>query len=226
MIEWIIDARDHTHPVSDQGQRPTCLAMAITGAHEHAIGAPAVGDYLSAEYLHWASERVGGRGVPAAATRALRSDGQPPAEQWPYLDTTDESDPGYAPPADVVGPFARCETVGQAHGLDDLVRSLREGFWPILGLRVTDAFAAPGTGIVLPDGVGRAGHAVLVVGAARVVGDALLPHLTDGAGLLCVRNSWGAGWGQDGHKLVSHEAIEQTLITAFVLRDLPTPSTR
>lgn len=222
MIEWTYDGRDAAHPVPDQGQRPTCLAMAMTGAHEHAGKATGHPGYLCAEYLHWASgNHPGGRGIPAAATAALRIDGQPPADQWPYAETTDDTDAGYAPPAQVVGPFARRTTAHQRLDFDNLVDALRAGRWPILGLRVTDAFAAPGKGIVLPDGPGRAGHAVLLVGAARVTGDGLAPHLAEGDRLMCVRNSWGTQWGQDGHKLITETAIGEILITAFVLDEDP-----
>lgn len=218
MIEWIIDAREATHPVPDQGQRPTCLAMAMTGAHEHTVKAPVSGQHFSAEYLHWASGNyAGGRGIPAAASRALSDDGQPPADQWPYAEGTDDTAAGYSPPVQVVGPFARRTSVSQSLDFDDLVDALRDGQWPILGLRVTDAFAAAGAGIVLPNGPGRGGHAVLMVGAARVSGTALAPQVGDGERLLCVRNSWGTAWGLDGHKLITEKAIGQTLITAFVL---------
>lgn len=218
MIEWIVDARNAAHPVPDQGQRPTCLAMAMTGAHEHEVGCPASSGYLSAEYLHWASGNYpGGRGIPDAARTALRTDGQPPADQWPYTEATDEDDAGYAPPPQVVGPFTHRNAADQPLDFDELVTSLEDGRWPILGLRVTNAFTAAGSGIVLPDGPGRAGHAVLLVGAARVATDALRPHLAEGDRLLCIRNSWGGTWGLDGHKLITETAIAQTLITAFVL---------
>lgn len=222
MIEWMVDARNAAHPVPDQGHRPTCLAMAMTGAHEHAIESSANSGYLCAEYLHWASGSYpGGRGNPGAATAALCADGQPPADQWPYTETTDDAGTSYAPPTQVVGPFARRNVATQVLDFDDLVKALRNGRWPILGLRVTNAFAAAGAGIVLPDGPGRAGHAVLLVGAARVVGDALNPHLSAGDHLLCVRNSWGGSWGNAGHKLIAETAIAQTLITALVLEDDP-----
>jgi C1A family cysteine protease len=72
-------------------------------------------------------------------------------------------------------------------------------------------------GVVLPDGPGRAGHAVLAVGAASVTGRSLEPQLRDGEGLLCVRNSWGNAWGRDGHALMTEAAIGDCLILGFAL---------
>lgn len=214
MINWIIDARDANHPVSDQGRRPTCLAMSMTAAHEHAVGGS-----LSAEYLHWASgKHSGGRGAPIAATAALREDGQPASLQWPYSDCTDEKVATYKPPASVIGPFAKRNIAAKQQTFDEIVNMLCAGRWPILGLRVTRAFAAAGTGIVVPGGPGRGGHAVLVVGAAEVRGTGLEPDVMDGERLLCVRNSWGPGWGNEGHKLITESAVFENFITAFALQ--------
>ena len=221
MIDWIIDGRDAAHPVTDQGRRRTCLSMAITGAHEHAVGSS-----LSSEYLHWASGRhPGGYGSPKAATEALRHNGQPPAAQWPYCRAPGASVTGGSPPATVVGPFARRNSTTRWLGFDEIVDMLREDKWPVLGLRVTDAFAARGTGIVVPDGPGRAGHAVLAVGAAVLRGHGLGPDRDEDTRLLCVRNSWGSAWGWRGHKLITETAINDTLITAFALEDGPPSDT-
>jgi hypothetical protein len=213
VIEWIVDARAATLPIADQGQRPTCLAMAITGAHEQALE-----QALSTEYLHWASGQYpGGRGVPAAAHAALHSDGQPPEPQWPYDTMTDETATDYLPPASVTGPFSCRSADRQITDVDGLIEELRNRRWPVLGLRVTDAFAAAGDSIVLPNGPGRAGHGVLVVGAAQVTGLDLAPDLLDGERLLCLRNSWGPAWGRDGHKLMSETAVRDAFLLAFAL---------
>ena len=189
--------------------------MALTSAHEQATGVP-----LSAEYLHWASaSHPGGRGNPEAASMALRTQGQPPHEQWPYRSDIDETLPGYGPDATVTGPFARRRGDRRLTGVDDVIEELQRGRWVMVGLGVTDAFAAPGTGIVLPDGRGRAGHAVLAVGALVVRGDDLEPDLRDGDRLLCVRNSWGPGWGVDGHKLISEAALNDCVILTLALDD-------
>lgn len=103
MLDWIIDARAPWPPITDQGQRPTCLAVALTTSHEHAAD-----QEVSAEYLHWASGKYpGGRGNPDAAGAALARRGQPPSSQWPYRHETDDSCADYMPPTTVVGPFAR-----------------------------------------------------------------------------------------------------------------------
>lgn len=187
--------------------------MAITGAHEHFTRTD-----LSAEHLHWASgEHPGGRGDPAAAAAALVTQGQPASHQWPYRHDTDDADPDYGPPSTVIGPFARRRADRHLASIDQLIDELRLGNWPVVGLRVTTAFAAAGADIVLPDGPGRARHAVLVVGAARATGSDLAPYVADGERLLCVRNSWGPGWGHDGHKLITENALSACLVLALAV---------
>lgn len=216
MLDWIVDARAVWPTVTDQGQRSTCLALALTGAHEQATGRE-----LSAEYLHWASGiHAGGRGNPSAAGAAMTDQGQPPSDQWPYRLDAVETDANYTPPSTVVGPFAQRRADRRLSVIDDVIEELRQGRWPVLALRVTDAFADAGTEIVLPDGAGRAGHAVLAVGAAIVRGHDLEPELRDGDRLLCIRNSWGTSWGVDGHKLISEAALNECAILALALDEL------
>lgn len=213
MLQWIEDLRAPWPEVTDQGQRSTCLSMALTSAHEHATGSS-----LSAEYLHWSSgSHPGGRGNPHAAALALLHQGQPPQEQWPYSEATDDTIHSYGPASTVIGPFSHRRADRTLSDVDEVIKELRGGRWPVVALRVTDAFAAAGTGIVLPDGPGRAGHAVLAVGAVTVLGTDLEPDLHNGDRLLCVRNSWGPGWGAAGHKLISEGALNECGILSFVL---------
>lgn len=216
MLEWIEDLRAPWPAVTDQGQRPTCLSIALTTAHEHAIE-----ESLSAEYLHWASGlHPGGRGNPQAAARAMLTQGQPPLEQWPYRVDADDADPSYGPDSALIGPFAKRRAERSLFDMNEVVQELAQGRWAILCLRVTDAFAATGAGIVLADGHGRAGHAVLAVGALTVRGRGLEPALRDGDRLLCVRNSWGPDWGADGHKLISEAALNECAILSLALDEV------
>lgn len=213
VIEWIADARSDWPGVVDQGPRPTCLSVAMTSVREQVTA-----NALSAEFLHWASGKYpGGRGVPSAAVTALGTDGQPPDEQWPYDPAIDDTDPLYAPPASIGGPYVKGVLEDVLSGLDAIIGVLEQGAWAVVGLRVTDAFAATGTAVVLPDGPGRAGHAVVAVAAARVTTDQFTPVLAIGDRLLCVRNSWGQAWGSGGHKIITEAALQQCMITAFSL---------
>jgi hypothetical protein len=213
VIEWIVDARADWPSITDQGPRTTCLAMAMTSSHEQATNLS-----LSAEYLHWASGQYpGGRGSLSAASMAIYRDGQPAEKHWPYLTDTDETAHGYGPSRTVVAPFSKRCANRYLHDVDAMIAELRLGRWPILALRMTDAFVNAAGGVVLPDGKGRAGHAVLVVGAARVTGRSLEPRLRDGERLLCVRNSWGTVWGREGHALMTETALGDCLILGFAL---------
>lgn len=205
MIDWIVDSRSSFPAVADQGQRGTCLSMAITAVHAFQSQVA-----HSVEYLHWASGKYpGGRGDVGSAGSALLGDGQPPEAQWPYDADADEAAPSYGPPPAVVGPNVRAHVVLGA-GIREIRPALESGRWPVLLLRVTDSFLS-GTGVVLPDGPGTARHAVAAVGIARASGPHLPVGLADGEILVCVRNSWGESWGSGGHALVSETALRQCL---------------
>lgn len=60
------------------------------------------------------------------------------------------------------------------------------------------------------------GHAVLVVGAATYGGPDL-GALKPGDELMCVQNSWGAGWGRDGYALVGPRAWQDMVLVTATL---------
>ena len=85
MIEVVRDLRSAFGPVRDQGDRPTCLAFAVSDAH-----AAIRSDWepLSIEYLFYHAQRLGGRSAGQGcalqdALRVLRTDGQPHENGWP-----------------------------------------------------------------------------------------------------------------------------------------------
>jgi hypothetical protein len=137
VLDWIVDARAAWPQISEQGNRTTCLAMAMTSSHEQATDTS-----LSAEYLHWASgQHPGGRGAPLPAGMAIHRDGQPAEQQWPYLAGTDETAHGYGPPLAVTAPLSKRLANRYFYDVDDVFAGLHLGRWPILGLRVTGALA-------------------------------------------------------------------------------------
>lgn len=213
-LRWIVDARAPWPAIVDQGDhRSTCLSMAMTSAHDRLIGAS-----LSAEYLHWASAKYpGGRGIVGAAQTAMQTDGQPPAIQWPYDPDADDSDAAYQPPTTTSGPFTTRAPGRFLSDIDDIISAMQQGSWPIVCLRVTNAFAARGSRVILSDGPGRAGHAVLAVAAGEVTTDQLMPHIARGERLIYLRNSWGPIWGKDGHKFITETALGECMYAAFDL---------
>jgi hypothetical protein len=214
MLTWVIDLRTTLLPPRDQGSRPTCLSWAVTAAHE--FGLP--DGRLSVEYLHWNSGNyAGGRGTVLAAAGALRSEGQPDELQWPYLEHNDDADPGYLPPSTVVGPFSAAVLRLSQIDVDVLSTELSSGYLPVIALRVTDAFVAAAGGVIRPDGSGSDGHAVVAVGIARFAGAHGLGGVMPGERLVCVRNSWGRGWGVDGYALITETALHECAFGALVV---------
>jgi hypothetical protein len=221
MLSWIVDLRATLAPAGNQGGRPTCLAWALTAAHEFA--APG---RLSVEYLHWnAGKYPGGRGTALAAAAALRADGQPDEVQWPYLEHNDDAHPGYGPPNTVVGPFSKAAVRLSGIDVDTLVAGLSSGRLPIVVLRVTDAFIAATGGVVGRDGRGTDGHAVVAVGVARYGGQQDLGAvLHSGDRLVCIRNSWSERWGVNGYALMTESALSECAVGSFLVEPLPHPS--
>ena len=191
MIMAVRDMRPALLAVRSQGNRPTCLAFATSAANENLSR---VDEHLSVEYLYFhAVARTLGFSPDAgttmeAAAEALLHDGQPTESHWPYLDAVPV---GWAPPAFGDPLFRGTLRVGRL-SFDDIVKELEAERPVVLGLLISDVFYVPDAdGRVVP-AIGdtlRGGHAVLAIG-----------HGSDSGGhFLLVRNSWGAGWGLNGH---------------------------
>ena len=219
MIAIRTDLRHLLGPVRDQGARPTCLAFATSDGHA------ALRDGwtpLSCEYAYFHAQRRGRRAPDQGATLstmldALRLDGQPAEVGWPYLDVVPSD--GWAPPA-MTGPcFGR---TGGAATLDlaSILASL-DAKRPVLLLSTLSAsfFQPTGDGIVdpandeAPDPSLR--HAILAVGHGDV----------DGQSAILVRNSWGAGWGVEGHAGLTEKFLKPRLFaTAILTEEIDVPS--
>src|SRR3989442_11222287 len=83
-------------PVRDQGARPTCVAFAVSAAHELSrTGGSVVFEDLSEEALYWGCKQHDRRTTPgtsfSSAHAALVQWGQPAEEVWPYDLRRDDS---------------------------------------------------------------------------------------------------------------------------------------
>lgn len=218
-LRWLVDLRSQLGPVGSQGNRGTCLSFATTAGHDHSRGLA-----LSVEYLHWLcrAQPLGAGKLPSLVA-SLRQIGQTEEVQWPYDPHRDES-AAYAPPPEAVGPLYTGDVNLLATDVAAIVSSLQAGVPAIIGLRVHDAFHRS-TGVVDDDHPGTDGHAVLAVGAAEITGDLPGAGLHGGDLLVLIRNSWGAGWGAQGHALLTPRTWNATVLAALTVTPHLSPGT-
>lgn len=200
-----IDLRHRLPVARDQGQRPTCLAFAVSDAHLVAGSRPGL---LSADYLHYcAASRAKvtlNSGVSLARIQeALRLDGQPLESECPYSDARDAS---WKPSLPFVQVWRRDSTVQTAGKPSDLLAAaLINGTMPVLAFRMSRSFFRPNpqSHFVAEDGsLDRVSHAVLCVGA----------ETSEGKAKYLVRNSWGSSWGDNGYAWLDKAYIDARAI--------------
>jgi C1A family cysteine protease len=198
-------------PVLDQGQRGTCVAFAVTAAHEIARAAgTAVSEDLSEEALYWGCKVIDGNWRTGtsfdSAAAAISTTGQPLEAVWPY-EPRRRAGVRYDPPSK---PTADWHTSGLDKAILDLasVRTELDAGRPVvLGLTLFDTLFRPSPdGRINAPAVGsstRGKHAVLAVG-----------HDT---GALLIRNSWGTTWALGGYGWLSNDYAEQHLLEVWVI---------
>ena len=206
------DLRALLPPVRDQGQRGTCVAFAVTAAHEVARAAgTAVSEDLSEEALFWGCKIIDGNWRSGtsfdSAAGALGATGQPPEAIWPY-DPRRAAGIQYDPPGT---PTADWQTSGLGRASVDLASvraALDAGNAMVLGLTVFDTLFMPSpVGRINAPPAGsraRGRHAVLAVGHDA---DAVL-----------IRNSWGTTWALGGYGWLSNDYVERHVGEAWVIQ--------
>lgn len=185
------NARELLLEVRDQGDRGTCLCMALSDGHLVARGcAPS----LSVDFLHFKATTLAGVGVNSgvpewAGMDALRTLGQPAETDCPYSPT--DRDGSWQPP-DPPGPLWRHKTANGEHDWQHLETAVAAGRPVVITLDIDDPFYDPVNGVVgAAEGPVRASHAVLAVAVAG------------GPPRVLVRNSWGPDWGDKGYAWLS-----------------------
>lgn len=215
-----IDLGEQLRAVGDQGRRGTCVAFAVTAAHEHSRGPghDDVPENLSEEMLYWGCKQLDGLRAPGtsltSADLALQRWGQPVDALWPYDQARDDTTPGYLPPSEAIKAenCYRTSLRSIAPDLTAIRAELDAGRPVIVGMRLWERFRradveplpAPTSSELSP-----AGHAVVAIG-----------HDPRRAALL-IRNSWGVRWGRSGHLWVA-DAVVPLLLGAWVVAGAPT----
>ena len=208
-----VDLRALFGPARNQGPRPTCMAFAASDAHAGLRNGWAP---LSCEYAFYQAQRRAGRPPTTGALlssmlEALRKDGQPEEEGWPYLPATPADATSWTPPAEVGALFGR-NGEKSAHSLDQVIGELDQGRPVIILLSLSRAFYARNPhGVVDPaDGETpepQRRHAVIAVGHGTV----------DAQRAILVRNSWGPTWGDAGYGWLTERFLSPRIFAAATL---------
>jgi Papain family cysteine protease len=150
---------------------------------------------------------------------ALRLDGQPGEEGWPYLAKLPANLADWRPPAITTAIFRRSGEQ-QAFAVDTIIQHLDRGLPVLILMYLSRSFFEAQPGRIVEGLPGEAPdfnrrHAVVAVahgavGAERVV---------------MVRNSWGDGWGSRGYALLAEGFLQPRLFRLAILKeDLSVPT--
>jgi hypothetical protein len=204
------DLRGRFGSARDQDPRPTCMVFAASDAH---AGARPGWVPLSVEWVYYhALNREGGvphRGVHMATVLdALRSDGQPAEDKWPYIASLFVDVTAWKPPA--ANPIFKRDSSSLAASVNGIIAQLDADRPVLFTMSVSRTFFAPDThGVVAateplePKRV----HALVAVGHGR----------RDQNRFILVRNSWGEHWGLAGHAWVDANYLAPRLKGAAIM---------
>jgi len=208
----VIDFRADQSRVRDQGGRPTCVAFAVSGAHEWLA---ADRELRSAEDAMWAAHQIGtvpGREEISVrwALEGLSAHEHASEQAWPY---GTPQWPAGRPAAALEAPNRRALSSWwrlQPLSFATIRAQVAEGNAVLVSLRVVPAaWRRPDATIDAEPGRKAPGnHAVLAVGATEPGED---PERA------IVKNSWGPRWGCDGYGYLSRRYLETYGLRMHVL---------
>ena len=213
MINFSVDMKNDMSPIRDQRRRPTCMAFSASDAHAMALSRP-MSD-LSVEYAHYSACKRMATFDPYSATTvnamlsAIRLDGQPPEDEWPYIETLPLDISSYRPPDNIAGIVNHAGE--ELISLDLADEMLRAGVPVIMAVSLSRSFYRLVGDSVLPadpDLQVTGYHAILAVG---------MFSSSEGDGYL-IRNSWGAQWGMGGYGLITRAYLEPRKLFLGVFR--------
>ena len=197
-------------PVRSQGNRPTCLAFAVSDGHSFH---QQIEDDLSVEYLYyWALQHMTKNAVNsgltfAAVEEALQTQGQPIETDWPYNPNQTNILP---PPHNLLDIWKAKSKWSLSSDYLNVIDGIRNKKPVVLGINLTSSFLQPLADpyIIPSDGIGFGKHAVLVVG---------LGADKNGNIHLLIRNSWGDRWGKEGYAWIPCAYLDDKLVGYMII---------
>ncbi len=213
-ISISVDLRSLFGAARDQGARPTCLAFAASDAHSSRRGDK---EPLSCEYAFFHAQRRGNRRPSEGASldsmlTALRLDGQPHENGWPYI-VGQVAESQWQPPT-AVGPLYGRAGDSSNPSLEQILTTLDSGAAAILLLMLSPSFYRPTAEGIVEEAPGevpqpQVRHAIIAVGHGSI----------DGNRALLIRNSWGLKWGHSGYAWLTETFLKRRLYAAAILME-------
>lgn len=207
------DLRGRFGSARDQGTRATCLAFAMSDTHAALRGG--AWNALSCEYLFYhAKQRDGtpadqGTTIPAARS-AMAIDGQPLETAWPYLAKLPCVVSDWRPPANV-GVLYRRSSTRESPSFAWVWEAIEKNQPVILHMTISSAFYEPDLDGVI-DSDEPANHALRHAVVAVATGERAQVKM------LLVRNSWGGGWGLNGHAWLSEKYVASRIMDVLQVK--------
>ena len=212
MVNAVIDLRPQFGPTRDQGHRPTCLAFAASDTH---AGLRLGWAELSCEYAFYRAQKRAGRSASRGALLqqmldAIRLDGQPEEQQWPYAGANPD-ETKWAPPSGV-GPLYKRNGAAHHEDFSWLIGTLDQKIPAIVLMMLSRSFFLPQAGAIIDESPGEKPepaqrHAVVAVGHG----------LVDHQKAILVRNSWGTDWGENGYGWLTERYLTPRMFALALL---------
>lgn len=205
-----MDLRTSFGRARNQGERPTCLAFAASDTHSFVRGTK---DLLSAEHAHYGARRRSPPLDPDAGAslalmiEAIRDDGQPREEGWPYLSVAPPS-ASWAPPTNC-GEMFRHAFVESSTDIATVLAALDTGRTVIIGAKITLQFYMPPPDHIIrtvPNDPVVANHAMVAVGRGILGSDEVV----------LIRNSWGETWADLGYAWLTSDYLAPRILGVAV----------
>lgn len=211
MIEVQVDHSGLLGVARYQGMRPTCIAFTVSdlNAGAHKTGPLSV-EYLCHHAARYAQDWKPDLGFTVdEALAAVEQPGQPQEHLYPYQEDAADA-PLKAPPSEVGHLYASAHR-GRDLDYRDVVQHVADGSLVGAVISVSQSLFTPQDGVVRfdPMMIPDLYHGVIAVGLGR--------HANTGEQHILVRNSWGIGWGLQGHAWLPKAHLQLHLVEGFLV---------